>query len=125
MNIIQGKVRKGKKRGKALGFPTANIPLHKNIPEGVYVSKTKINGDTYNSITFIGRAKTFNETKYQAETFIFSFERNIYNKWITINLLKKIRDNKKFKSSQELVMQIKRDEKEAKEYFEKNQIIEK
>lgn len=125
MNIIQGKVRKGKKRGKALGFPTANIPLHKNIPEGVYVSKTKINGDTYNSITFIGRAKTFNETKYQAETFIFSFERNIYNKWITINLLKKIRDNKKFKSAQELVMQIKRDEKETKEYFEKNQIIEK
>lgn len=112
-----GKVRKHNQRGKKLGFPTANINLRKKIPEGIYVSKTKIQGKLFPSLTFIGSAKTFGEKRFHAETYILDFKRNIYGKWISVKLLKKIRDNKKFNSAKELIEQMKKDEQEAKKYF--------
>ena len=113
-----GKVRKHNQRGKKLGFPTANINLAKNIPEGIYVSQAKIGTSIYPALTFIGKAKTFNEKKFHAEVFILDFNKNIYGLWISVKLLKKIRDNKKFNSVEELVTQMKKDEEEAKRYFQ-------
>lgn len=112
-----GKVKKNNQRGKSLGFPTANINLNKTIPEGIYISRTKLAGKVYPSLTFIGRAKTFNETKYQAETYIFDFNQNIYHQWISVKLIKKIRENKKFNSSEDLMAQMKKDEIVARKYF--------
>ena len=54
-----GKVKTYARRGKTLGFPTANIDLHKNIPEGIYISQTKVEGKIHPSLTFIGKARTF------------------------------------------------------------------
>lgn len=113
-----GKVVEGKKRGKSLGFPTANIKLHKKIPQGIYLSKVKVSDNTYNSLTFIGEAKTFNETNYQAESSLLDFKGNLYDKRINVKLIKKIRGNKKFKSEKELVDQMKKDREVAKKYFE-------
>ncbi|MDO8638977.1 MAG: riboflavin kinase, partial [Candidatus Daviesbacteria bacterium] len=104
-------------RGKQLGFPTANVNLTKNIPEGIYISKTKIKKNIYFSLTFIGTAKTFNEKKFLAETYILDFDRNIYGKWISVELIKKIRNNQKFNSAEDLVKQMKQDEQEARQYF--------
>ncbi len=112
-----GKVRKDKQRGRGLGFPTANLNLHKNIPEGIYISKTKVQKKTYPSVTFIGKVKTFNEKEYKAETFILDFDRNIYNQWISVTLLKKIRSNKKFSNKKNLIRQMKKDESLARKYF--------
>ncbi len=112
-----GKVRQHKQRGKKLGFPTANISLHKNIPEGIYISKTKLGYSLYPSLTFIGRAKTFGEDKFHAETYILNFNKDLYNLWISVKLLKKIRNNKKFASAEELIRQMKKDEKQARKYF--------
>ncbi len=112
-----GKVRKHKQRGKKLGFPTANTNLFKKIPEGIYVSKTKVDGKVYESITFIGTVKIFNEKKFHAETYILDFSKDIYDKWISIELLKKIRENKKFNSTKDLIKQMKKDEAEARKYF--------
>lgn len=112
-----GKVRTHNKRGKTLGFPTANINLNKNIPEGIYISKTKLQSLWHQSLTFIGSAKTFNEKRFHAETYILDFNQNIYNKWISVKLLKKIRGNKKFNSVKELISQMKKDEMMAKKYF--------
>lgn len=114
-----GKVRKGKNRGKKLGFPTANIALQRKIPEGAYISQTKVNNVWYPSLTFIGAAKTFNERKIQAETYLLDFNRSFYNQWISIKLLKKLRGNKKFATAGQLVEQMKEDEKEAREYFKR------
>ncbi len=114
---IRGKVKKQNQRGKALGFPTANISIHQNIPEGIYISETKLSEKTYQSLTFVGTAKTFNEKKYDAETYILDFDKNIYNKWISINLIKKIRNNKKFSSAEKLIEQMKKDELVARKYF--------
>lgn len=112
-----GKVRKHNQRGKKLGFPTANINLRKKIPEGIYTSKTKIKKIVYNSLTFIGQAKTFDEKKVWAENYILDFNQNIYGKWISVKLLKKIRSNQKFHSAAELVKQMKKDEQIARKYF--------
>lgn len=112
-----GKVRTHNQRGKKLGFPTANINLTKNIAEGIYVSKTKVAGKKYKSVTFVGTAKTFGEKTFQAETYILNFSSNLYGKWITVELLKKIRENKKFQSAKELVEQMKKDERKARDFF--------
>ncbi len=111
-----GKVQSDNKRGKSLGFPTANVNLHKNIPEGIYVSRTKLDKKEYPSVTFIGVAKTFNDKSFKSETFILDFNRDIYNRWISVILLKKIRGNKKFDSPDKLIEQMKQDEKKAREY---------
>lgn len=112
-----GKVRRHNKRGKKLGFPTANVNLRKKIPEGIYISQTRLSGKIFPTLTFIGTAKTFNETKILAETYILDFQKDIYGQWISVKLLKKIRNNKKFNSVKELIIQIKKDLKEAKNYF--------
>ncbi len=116
---IWGKVRTGSQRGKKLGFPTANITLRKNIPEGIYISKTKIKNKYYPSLTFIGRAITFNETEFKAETYLLYFVENLYNTWISVSLIKKLRGNKKFDNAKDLIRQMDKDKKEAIEYFKK------
>lgn len=113
-----GKVRTHNKRGKNLGFPTANLSLHQDIPEGIYISRTKVDKKIYGSVTFIGIAKTFNEKRFHAESYILDFNKNIYGKWICISLIKKIRNNKKFSSADELIKQMEEDEKETRKYFQ-------
>lgn len=112
-----GKIKKHNQRGKGLGFPTANVALHKKIPEGIYVSLTKIEKKIYPSVTFIGVAKTFNEAKYLSETYILDLKKDIYDKWISVELLKKLRNNKKFSKVEDLIEQMKKDEKETRNYF--------
>lgn len=114
---IWGKVRKSYQRGRKLGFPTANLNLRKKIPEGIYISRTKINDKKYSSLTFIGTAKTFGEIRYHAEVYILDFNQNIYGTWISMKLIKKIRGNKKFNSAEELITQMKKDEQDARNYF--------
>ncbi len=112
-----GKVRKQNQRGGTLGFPTANVNLTKDIPEGIYISKTKIGTLIYPALTFIGKVKTFNEQKFQAETYLLDFDKDIYNKWISVKLIKKIRDNKRFNSTAKLISEMKNDEIIARNYF--------
>lgn len=120
MYIFWGKVRTHNKRGKKLGFPTANVNLTQDIPEGIYTSKTKIANLLYTSLTFIGTAKTFNEKRFHSETYILDFNQNIYNQWISVTLLKKIRKNKKFNSTEKLIKQMTKDEADARKYFNLN-----
>ena len=115
--VLWGKVKRGSKRGKLLGFPTANFSLHKNISQGIYVSQTKFLGKVYQSVTFIGNAKTFGEKDIKAETYILNFNKNLYGKFITVKLLKKLRGNKKFKSEKDLIRQIKKDIESTMKYF--------
>jgi len=96
MQKFWGKVRKNKGRGKSLGFPTANLRLSKPISEGIYLSNAKVDKKIYPALTFIGTAKTFGENKFQAEVYLLNIRKNLYGKWLSVALLKKIRENKKF-----------------------------
>lgn len=122
MYLFWGKVIHGKKRGARLGFPTVNLRLHQVIPEGVYVSKTKFDKKWYKSVSFVGAAKTFGAVEVFGETYIFDFNREIYGKWLSIRLLKKLRGNEKFQSEKQLIARIKNDIKEALLYFHSQEI---
>lgn len=114
---FSSEVLHGNKRGKALGFPTANQKLEKEIEEGIYLSNAIIDNTKYNALTFIGKAHTFNEEVYQAETYILDFDKDIYGEILSVTLLKKLRGNQKFESVEKLVAQMEKDKKEAIEFF--------
>ena len=114
---IKGIVAKGKQRGKLLGFPTANIRLIQSIPEGVYISQTIISSTSLPSLSFVGKAETFNEDDVKLETYIFNFDEDLYEKEIIVELIKKIRNSQKFQSKEKLIEQMEKDKKEALEYF--------
>ena len=112
---IEGKVIKGKKRGRKLGFPTCNMKL-KNyvIPRpGVYSVQVKANNLNKNGIANVGYRPTFNGQSLLLETNIFGFNKNLYNKVINVYFKRFIRPEKKFKNLESLKKQIKIDIKKA------------
>jgi len=117
MQTISGIVQKGQQRGKKLGFPTMNFSLSEYIAEGIYLSHIMIGNTHYNALTFIGAAKTFDETVYQAETYVFDFHEDVYGQSVTVSLLKKLRDNQKFESEEKLIRQMEEDKKQAEIFF--------
>lgn len=119
---IKSSVIDGKKLGRKLGFPTANIKMPESsiMPKnGVYITKTKINNKQYYSLTNVGINPTFKNHPYRIETFIFDFEDDIYEREIEISFLNRIRDEKKFESIDELKKQIYNDTNCAKKYIAK------
>lgn len=106
---IKGVVRKGKGRGKELGFPTANILLNRTVSEGVYASIITIDNHLYKAASFVGRAETFGENELQLESYILDFNRDIYGTEITVKLIEKLRESKKFPSVQSLITAIRKD----------------
>lgn len=117
MQKFKGKVIKGKKRGKALGFPTANIVIGGDAEEGIYISRIYLKKIDYPSLTFIGAAITFGDKKVQAESYILDFNEDIYGKEVEVELLKKIRNNQKFATVEELIKAMEEDERLTREYF--------
>lgn len=109
---ITSTVIKGRGEGSLFGFPTANILINKNkmlIKEGVYGTFTIIDGKKYVSVTSVGVKPTFNDMSVSVETLIKDFSGNIYNKEITIEFSKYIRDIYKFESKEMLKQQIDKD----------------
>jgi len=116
---VSGIVKKGKRRGRRLNFPTANITCKNNflLPPGVYVTRTLFNGYYYNSLTHVGEAPTFNDEEKKIETFIFNFNSNIYGKIIKVFFIKSLRKVKKFKTNNELNKALIKDYNYSKNYF--------
>lgn len=109
---VLGTVVRGRRVGRELGFPTANInPHHEAIPpSGVYAVSARVNGKTYAAILNIGTRPTFNIKKEPTiELYIFNFNRDIYGEDVEIMFKHKIRDEKKFSSAEALKKQIKKD----------------
>lgn len=117
---ISGVVEKGRTRGKALGFPTANIVLNTQIGQGIYISQVQLKDRELEAVTFIGAAETFGEKEVKAEIYILDFDEDIYGKEIKVQILKKIRDVEKFGSKEELIKKMKEDERITREYFRGN-----
>jgi len=113
---IQGKVIKGKKRGRKIGFPTCNIKLSDYIvPKlGVYSAIVKTSYFKKKGIINIGYRPTFNGQNLILEVNIFGINKNLYNKEINVNFIKFIRSEKKFQGLEQLKKQIKIDITKAK-----------
>ena len=114
---IEGKVIKGRQLGKKIGFPTANIDIKSYIvaKPGVYAVKVKKENTTkfVRGIANLGYRPTFNQKKILLEVHLFNFAENLYNKYLTVNFLKFIRKEKKFKNIGQLKKQIKIDLQKA------------
>ena len=113
---IEGKVIKGKKRGRRIGFPTCNMKLNDYvIPKlGVYAVKVKYGNLNKQGIANIGYRPTFKGQSLLLETNIFGINKNLYNKVISVSFKKFIRPEKKFRNFEYLKKQIKLDIKQAK-----------
>ena len=115
---IVGKVVKGRKMGKKIGFPTCNINIQDYViaKTGVYAVKIyrQNNNFSLKGIANLGYRPTFNQKKILLEVYIFNFSGNLYNKQLTIDFISFIRKEKKFKNIKQLKKQINLDLKIAK-----------
>ena len=115
---IEGVVKKGRNMGKKIGFPTCNIDIENYViaRPGVYAVKVNIlnSKKILKGIANLGYRPTFNQKKILLEVNIFNFSRNLYNKKLTVEFIKFIRSEKKFKGIDQLKKQIKLDLKSAK-----------
>ena len=110
---IQGIVKKGRQVGKKIGFPTCNIDVQDYVlaKPGVYAVKVLRNNNTkyLKGIANLGYRPTFNQKKILLEVHLFNFSGNLYNKLLSVEFLKFIRKEKKFKNVNQLRTQIKTD----------------
>ncbi len=107
--VIEGEIIHGKANGRKMGYPTANISLKDQIinpKNGIYASRVIIDGKKYFGATNVGMNPTVNGKYLSIETNILDFNEDIYGKRVRIEFLEKIRDEKKFKSLDELRKQL-------------------
>ena len=118
---LRGPVVAGDRRGRTLGFPTANIAigLDRALPAyGIYVTRAYVRENSYASCTSIGIRPTFNiEPRPTIETYILDFDDDIYGEEMRIDLLKRLRGEERFESVDDLVAQMQRDIEGTREYF--------
>ena len=113
-----GEVREGKKLGRTLGYPTANLVLPKSVrlANGIYAVRVRReNGSIHNGVASFGRRPTFDNGEELLEAFLFDFDDNLYGEKITISLFEHLRGEEKFSSADELITQMKKDEAQARE----------
>ena len=119
---VEGEVVVGNRLGKKLGFPTSNLNIDEGMitpPNGVYTTYLEYEGVKYPSITNVGVKPTIGDFEKNIETHVFNFDKELYGKHITVEFLKKMRNEEKFDSLEALSAQIVKDCNEAKAWFEK------
>lgn len=119
---MTGTVISGEKRGRTIGFPTANLsvsPEYVLPKKGVYAVKVTYKDRSYNGILNIGFKPTFHEQlpEPSIEVHLLEFNEDVYGEQLTLEWRKRLRDEMKFASVDELVAQINQDKVDAEAYF--------
>jgi len=117
---IDGLVVEGKRRGRELGFPTANLQTENELipPNGVYATTATINGIVHPSITNIGVRPTFGDsTKTTIEAYLLGFNGDLYGQRIRLGFVLRLRDERKFEDVDALRAQIEADRRRAERLF--------
>ena len=114
---IIGRVFHGDKRGRQLGFPTANVLLKRRVSplSGVFAVMVKTNNGEFKGVANIGARPTINGIRQQLEVHIFDFDENVYGQCIEVVVKKKLRPVIKFDSLEALTTQIRQDSEQAKQ----------
>jgi riboflavin kinase/FMN adenylyltransferase len=118
---ILGKVIKGKRRGRNLGYPTANLEPYpqKLLPgPGVYAGKVTVGGNYYKGIVNVGSKPTFKDMSFGVEVHILGFQDDIYGEEIKIELVARLREIEQFPSSLDLAKRLEEDKREAEKILE-------
>ena len=109
---LQGKVVTGAGRGVGLGFPTANLDISSEQarpPDGVYASWAHIDGKTYQSMVNIGQCPTFGGGESTVEAYLVDYQGDLYGRELQIDIVARLRDEKKFDTVEELKEQVAED----------------
>ncbi len=113
MSIFRGVVEHGTERAKALGYSTINIPLGDTAVSGIYAAKVKVGEEEYEAVAYADQRRGV------LEAHIFDFSEDLYGWNVTIELLAKIREYKKFTDDVHLQAAITGDVAAARFYFKK------
>jgi riboflavin kinase/FMN adenylyltransferase len=117
---IDGTVVEGKRRGRELGFPTANLRTENELlpPHGVYATTTTIDGIVHPSLTNVGVRPTFGDTtKTVIEAFVLGFNGNLYGHQLRLGFVQRLRDERKFEDVDALRAQMDADRRRAERLF--------
>lgn len=120
---LYGRVIKGDKIGRTIGFPTANIFIeesYKLIPsDGIYAVTIGMNGQSYKGMAYIGQRPTINGMTRNIEVNIFDFNQEIYGQYVTMYFMEFLRHDVKFTGLEALKEQLKKDKEDTINYFQK------
>jgi riboflavin kinase / FMN adenylyltransferase len=114
--MLRGEVVVGDRRGRSIGFPTANVLPHTDavIPaHGVYAGFLRFGENEYAACTNVGVAPTFGRAESRVEAYLLDFEGDLYGRVVDVSFLKRIREERRFAGVDELIGQIRRDVEEA------------
>ena len=117
---LRGPVLHGDGRGRTIGFPTLNIGVSADQalpPNGVYVTRAEVRGVMYTGATNIGVQPTFDGSRRRVETYLLDFSGDLYGQVVRIELLDRLREERKFGGVEALVEQIQRDVAATRAYF--------
>ncbi|MDC0034906.1 bifunctional riboflavin kinase/FAD synthetase [Chloroflexi bacterium] len=109
---LQGCVITGMKRGRLLGFPTANLTIGQDIcipANGIYATIATVNGSRYPAATSVGINPTFDGKEQTIETYILDFDKDIYGEKISVEFFDRLRDELSFENIDDLLVQMKED----------------
>ena len=119
--FLRGPVLHGDERGRQIGFPTLNIGVSADRrlpPNGVYVTRAHVGDREFDACTNIGVRPTFEgDSRHLVETHLLDFEGDLYGELVTVELLHRLRSEKKFNGIDELIAQIQRDVVSTREWF--------
>lgn len=113
--VVEGEVMHGRQLGRKLGFPTANLSVGEDLParDGVYAARVEAEGVCYRAISNLGSNPSVGGTERRLETHIFDFSGSLYGRRIRVELLEKIRDERRFDSIEALRQQLERDRRQV------------
>lgn len=120
--VIEGTVVEGAKRGREIGFPTANLSTSNELlpPHGVYATTVGIDGQVHPSVTNVGQRPTFgNQPATTIETHVLKLDRNLYGRTLKLAFVQRLRDERKFPDVGALQEQIAADVRRATRLFDR------
>jgi riboflavin kinase/FMN adenylyltransferase len=120
---VRGRVIKGNQRGRQLGFPTANLAIAERrlIPaDGIYAVRIKIGERWYGGAANIGVRPTFDNGARLVEVFVLDFDDDLYDQFVEVQFIKRLREERKFENIAALIEQMKQDVAQAREVLGKS-----
>ena len=116
---IDGTVVTGRKRGRELGFPTANLSTDNELlpPYGIYATTLTVDGLVHPSLTNVGTRPTFDESDVTVETYVMNYSGDLYGKRVRLGFVQRLRDERKFDDVDALRAQMEADKRWAERLF--------
>ena len=116
---LDGTIVEGKRRGRELGFPTANLDTQNELlpPNGVYATIMTIDGVVHGGVTNIGMRPTFGETTPTIETHVLDYSGDLYGQTVRLAFVQRLRDERRFEDVDALRAQIDADKRRAERLF--------